>query len=361
MRKTIRLLTTFAIMLLFTHAVHAEELPLSTYLKLYGTYIDNVFQTNLPESDYVALTYLDASYDITSGASLFYDGNYNLFSEHSSLQNHTHYLGADYEKVIFGDQGRFYLGSKVGIRQNTSDYSDYNHRSFDTYATLKYYLTDTILAKTGYEAAYGSYPNLNTFSFVENFGFIQLSKFFQTRTTLQVMLEAGRRDYPDMIEDTNGNYASQLTGSIKIAQSLGNNTGLQLRYSWHDTPHGLNEQYLNDSYYSAEEFFDDEYAYSGSEYKMVLKHLAPWRTTIKASIGLKDLSYNAPSEYTESGVREDRGVTFRFEVEKAFSLPVFTHHDVALHIQFLHKKNSSNDSYYDYSANTFSIGTKTAF
>jgi len=35
--------------------------------------------------------------------------------------------------------------------------------------------------------------------------------------------------------------------------------------------------------------------------------------------------------------------------------------DRALHIEFLHRKNESNDPYYDYSTNIFSIGTKAKF
>jgi hypothetical protein len=361
MKKSTILLAFIAVFFLLTKVAYSEELPLSAQLKLYGTYIDNVFQTYLPESDYVTLTYLDTSYDISPEASIFYDANFNLFSQHNDLQNHTHYLGTDYERSVFEGNGRLYLGGKVGIRQNTSEYSDYNRRSIDTYATLKYYLTQTTLAKVGYALEYGNYPNLNTFNSMENYGFFQLSRFFQTKTTLQGMLEAGRRDHPDMIDDGNESYTSQFTGSLKLAQSLGDNTGLQLQYLWHYAPRGLDELYIEDAYYSAEEFFDDEYTYSGSEYRTVLKHLAPWRTTLKASFSMKDRNYNEPSFYIESRNREDREITFRFEIEKSFSLPLSSATDFALHIQFFHRKNESNDSYYDYSTNILSIGTKATF
>jgi len=359
MKKTMTLLASIVMMFLTIYTVHSGELPVSADLKLYGTYIDNVFQTYLPESDYVTLTYLNTSYDVTPGASIFYNANFSLFSEHSDLQNHTHYLGTDYEGVIFQNKGRLYLGGKLGLRQNTSEYAAYDRRSSNAYATLKYYLTKTTVAKMGYGMEYGSYPNLSTFNFLENYGFLQLSKSFQTRTTLQAMFEAGRRDYPNMSDDSSGSYTSQITGSVKLAQSLANKTGLQLQYLWHHAPHGVEEQYIEDAYYSAEEFFDDEYAYSGSEYRAVLKHMAPWRTTLKASISMKDRNYNVPSLYTMSGSREDRDVTFRFEVEKKFSLGAAT--DFALHMQFLNKRNNSNDSYYDYSTNMLSIGTKVAF
>ncbi|MFC1718019.1 hypothetical protein ACFL6S_30440 [Candidatus Poribacteria bacterium] len=361
MKKPTTLLASIIMMFLAIYTVHSGELPVSADLKFYGTYIDNVFQNYLPESDYVTLTYLNTSYDVTPGTSIFYNANFSLFSEHPDLQNHTHYLGTDYERAIFQGKGRLYLGGKLGLRQNTSEYADYNRRSGNAYTTLKYYITKTTLAKIGYEIEYGSYPNLRTFNSLENHGFMQLSKSFQTRTTLQAMVAGGRREYTDMSDDSDRSYASQVTGSLKLAQSLADNTGLQLQYLWHHASQGVDEQYIEDAYYSAEEFFDDEYVYSGSEYRTVLKHMAPWRTTLKASLSMKDRDYNVPSIYTVSGSREDRDITFRFEVEKGFSLPLGAATDFTLHIQFLHRRNNSNDSYYDYSTNMLSIGTKAAF
>ena len=361
MKKLMTMLASIAMAFLLIYTVHSGELPVSANLKLYGTYIDNVFQTYLPESDYITLTYLNTSYDVTPGASIFYNANFSLFSEHSDLRNHTHYLGTDYERAIFQGKGRLYLGGRLGLRQNTPEYTSYDRRSGKAYTTLKYYLTKTTLAKMGYGIEYGNYPNLRTFNSLENYGSLQLSKFFQTRTTLQAMVEGGRREYTNMSDDSSKSYASQVTGSLKLAQSLADNTGLQLQYLWHHAPHGMDEQYIEDAYYSAEEFFDDEYAYSGSEYRTILKHIAPWRTTLKASFSMKDRNYNVPSLYTMSGSREDRDVTFRFEVEKKFSLSLGTATDFALHIQFLNKRNNSNDSYYDYSTNMLSIGTKMAF
>ena len=361
MKKANTLLASIAIILLLIQAISSDELPVSVDLKIYGTYIDNVFQNDLPESDYVSLTYLDTSFNISPGASIFYDANFNLFSEHSDLQNYTHNLGTEYERAIFQDKGRLYLGGELGLRQNTSEYSDYNRRSGNAYMTLKYYLTKTTLARIGYGIEYGSYPDFRTFSFLENYGFLQLSRFFQTRTTLQAMLEAGRRDYPEMNDDGAESYTNRITGSVKLAQSLADNTGLQLQYLWHYAPRGIEEQYIEDNYYSAEEFFDDEYTYSGVEYRAVLKHIASRRTILKASFSMKDKEYNVPSIYTESGIRKDRDIAFQFEIEKGFSLPLGTDTDFALHIQFLHKRNNSNDSYYDYSTNIISIGTKAAF
>lgn len=347
-----------AIILLIVNSVFSDDLPISADLKLYGTYVDNIFQTNLPESDYAALTYLNTAYYMTPETSIFYDANINLFSEHSDLQNHIHYLGADYERGIFGDKGNLYLEGKLELRQNKTEYESYDRRSGDIYATLKYYLTKTILLKSGYGMEYGSYPNFQTFNFLENYGFLQLSKFFQSRTTLQIAVDAGWRQYPNMSDDSENGYASMISGSAKLAQSLADKTGLQLKYKWHHAPHGIDEQYIENAYYSTEDLIDDEYSYSGSEYMIVLKHVTSWQATLKAVFSMGSREYNSTSIYIDGGTRKDNDITFRLEAEKEI---LFDAADFAIHVQFLHKRNESNDSYYNYSTNMLSIGTKAAF
>ena len=59
--------------------------------------------------------------------------------------------------------------------------------------------------------------------------------------------------------------------------------------------------------------------------------------------------------------REDSDTIFSIEVEKKFSLPSDSFSDFSLYIEFLHRKNKSNDEYYRYSTNIFSVGTRLAF
>jgi hypothetical protein len=341
---------------------HGVELPMSAELKLYGTYVDNIFQTASPESDYISLSYLDASYDITSGASVFYNTNLNLFSEHSYLRSHNHYLGTEYEREISDGKGILHLGGKLGLRQNTPEYDPYDRREGNAYTGVKYYITDTIMARAGYSLGYESYPNYQTFSFLENQGFLQISKFLQSRTTLRLEVGAGRREYMNMDSDNNRDFANRITGLAKIAQSLTDNTGLQLQYLCHRASKDIVDGgYLEGDYYSIEDFFEDEYNYSGHEYRAVLKYLGPWRTILKGTINRENREYDASSLYNEDTERKDSDITILLEVEKKFSLPLGSFPDLALHIQFLHRDNNSSDPYYDYSASILSIGTKATF
>ncbi len=360
--RRIHLTASIIIVLTLSCMAHGGELPMSAELKLYGTYVDNIFQTASPESDYISLSYLDASYDITSGASVFYNTNLNLFSEHSYLRSHTHYLGTEYEREISEGKGILHLGGKLGLRQNTPEYDPYDRREGNAYTGVKYYITDTIMARAGYSLGYESYPNYQTFSFLENQGFLQISKFFQSRTTLRLEVGAGRREYLNLDSDNSRDFANRVTGLAKIAQSLTDNTGLQLQYSWHRASKDIVDgDYLEGDYYSIEDFFEDEYNYSGHEYRAVLKYLGPWRTMFKGTINKESREYNISFLYDEDMERKDSDITILLEVEKKFSLPLGSFPDLALHIQFLHRDNSSSDPYYDYSANILSLGTKAAF
>jgi len=81
----------------------------------------------------------------------------------------------------------------------------------------------------------------------------------------------------------------------------------------------------------------------------------------KGTLSKGDREYSMPSIYTADQTRRDKDITLFLEVEKKLSLPLDSFPDLTLHIQFLHRKNSSNDPYYDYSTNIFSIGTRAIF
>jgi hypothetical protein len=256
------------------------------------------------------------------------------------------------------------------------------------------------MGKVGYSLEYESYPNYQTFSFLENYGSMQLSKFFQTRTTLQVGMDAGRRSYLNLDGDSGGDYVTQMTASAKIAQSLADHTGVQLQYLWHRAPKSIaDDQYREIGYYSVEDILEDEYDYSSHKYQVTLKHIGPWRTVLKGTLSKENRKYNNsssyiayyddfqeieigniptfarfrrrfllseylfpdPTSYATEEVREDSNIAFFLEVEKKFSLPLSSFQDMALHIEFLHRKSDSSDPYYDHSTNMLSIGTKVAF
>ncbi len=342
------------VMFAFITGTACAEIPLSVNLKVHGAYVDNLFQTSTPDSDYISLTNFDASYDFNAMTSVLYNFDVNLFNKYTDLHSQTHYIGIDHEKSINDKNGTLYFGGGIGLRDNALEYFYYDYRSAGVYSSLKYHLTQTILAKAEYQMEYEDHQSYEDFSSLENYGSIQIGKSFNTRTTIQTRFEVGRRDYVNI-----GNDISKVTGYIKIAQSLTDLTGLQLQYIWHRVSETF--QYpisLQDNYYLIEDP-DDEYSYSGTKLQLVLKHYAPWNLLLKGTISRDKRSYSALT--SDGQERNDTNTIISFGIEKKLLSREGFMPDVSLYMEFLHKDTKSSDLYYESSTNMFFIGTGMSF
>jgi hypothetical protein len=339
--------------------VYAET-PLSANLKVYEVYIDNLFQTSTPDSDYVTLMNLNASFDLSQNTSTIYSVDVNLFNEYSDLHNQTHSLSINHKKAIFDEQGILYFGGRMGLRDNTSEYAYNDYRSAGAYSNLKYYLTQTAYAQAEYQIKYENHQNYQNYTSFENYGSIQTNKSFSTKTTLQARFEAGRRDYVNFDDNRNVN---QVTGFVKVAQSLTDLTGLQLQYRWHNTTQRLPYFIrLLDSYNQMDDQ-DDEYAYSGSQWQLTLKSYTMWNMMIKSVFTREKRSYNPAIAIENPNVleRNDTITAFLLGIDKKISTQNRFIPESTLSVEFMHRRNNSSDPYYKSSTNILSIGTAFTF
>jgi len=332
-------------------SIHAE-VPLSAGLSLYEAYVDNLFQTSDPYSDYVTLINLDASFDLGLSTSVLYDSDFNLFNEYSGLHNQTHHLSIDHEKVISDGQGTLYFGGGIGLHDGTSEYAYYDYRSAGAYTKLKYYLTETSFLQSEYQIGYEDHHSYRDYSSLNNYAAIQISKSFPTRTTAQARLEAGRRDYMNFDDNPN---ATILTVIIRIAQSLTDLTGLQLQYRWHNAPKST--PYFTDSYYNIESP-DDEHSYSGTEWQLALKHYTIWNIMLKGTLTRDKRSYN--TSIVSNYERNDTSITALLEFDKKISINSLLQ-NASIHIQYLYKSTESSDPYYQSNTSILSLGTRASF
>lgn len=335
----------------FVAGLVQAEIPLSMDFKLYEAYVDNLFQTSTPYSDYVTLLGLDASINLGESSSIQCISDVNLFSEYSDLHNQTHYFGINYEKNIFSGQGILKLSGFTGLHDNTSEYARYDYKSIGGQSSLKYYFSETLFLLTEYQSEYEDHSNFKDYSSLENYGIIQISKSFSTRTTLQTRLETGRKDYTSLDDN-----ATVITGSIKIAQSLADLTGVQLQYTQHKA--FGNPSYLLNNYYLLEDQ-DDEYIYSGNKWQLTLKHYAPLNIMLKGTLSREQRSYNFL--IADGQKRNDTNTSVLLELEKKFSLNRSLFQNISFHLQFLHKDIRSNDPNFQSSTNILSIGSGISF
>lgn len=338
------------IITIITSLVQAE-IPLSLDFKLYEAYVDNLFQTSTPYSDYVTLLGIDASVNLSESSSIQFASDINLFNEYSDLHNQTHYLGINYEKNIFNGQGILKLGGFTGLHDNTSEYDQYDYKSIGGQSGLKYYFSETLFLSAEYQSEYENHSNFNDYSSFENYGIIQMNSSFNTRTTLQAKLETGRKDYTNLDDN-----AIVVTGSIKIAQSLADLTGVQIQYTRHKALG--NPSYLLNNYYLLEDQ-DDEYIYSGNKWQLILKHYAPLKIMVKGTLSREQRSYNFL--IADGQKRNDINTSVLLELEKKISLNKSLFQNISFHLQFLHKDIRSNDPKFQSSTNILSIGSGISF
>ena len=85
----------------------------------------------------------------------------------------------------------------------------------------------SVLLWSGYTMQFRNYWNITTQRYMDHYVFAQVSKFWPTRTTMRGDVSYSLKQH--------GNSEGQAVFGLQIAQSLGINTSLSLRYQRRST------------------------------------------------------------------------------------------------------------------------------
>lgn len=386
---------------------------LRTTLAVVASYDDNLFRNNLTQGDLNTNSSLSLDYTPPeSDFNFFASGSAGMFRQFSDRRFFAGTLGGMYT-TAFGEQGQnnFSVTSSYFARFNTGTHDVYNLSQFIGSANLKYYLDfdNGFMGRIGYRLRYRSYRNLDQFTYTEHLGVAQLSKFFQTKTTVIVEFNLGNKQYSavpttvttassggssehggmhgssgwmnsgddgEMMESSQWNYGShtgsiitystpnttQLTALARVAQSLGATTGLSLQYL-----RRLNvtdrTRFITSSgtdFQGDAELWDDPYGYEGNEFSTVLTQILPWDITARLSAEylLKNYSRRvfsaADTDIPTGPFRDDTKAVAGIGLTKKFGEGFFS--ELTLSLSYMYQRNTSNDPYYDYANNVISIG-----
>ncbi|MBN2600700.1 MAG: hypothetical protein JXR87_01760 [Candidatus Marinimicrobia bacterium] len=380
--KTSKYLLT---MFLFTIGITVQAASSRTLLnfQLLGSYSDNIFQNYSPVEDYITTGSFTIIHQTKSKITLYYNGNLNMFSQYTDLYNHNHYIGISNRQSIGDTKNDIYIGGYARFRIDKPVYEIYDNHNYFGFASIKYYLFPTILFRAKNTLGMRTYVNYTDYSYFENVLSLNMSKFFQTRTTLQTGIDYFYKDY---IEDQTYSVTSpsglltrtyvidspkvsQLLASFKIAQSVSNLTAVQAEYLFRNTISGENRFAELDEFYTDEVLFDDHYSYSGQEVSMSIKQFLPFQFIAVLSAYYQEKSYNhrpvydlEGNELIEAGTRQDYQNGISVQLEKKFSgenIPVLK--SLELYMNYLYRVNNSNDRYYDASSGFLSAGIDASF
>jgi hypothetical protein len=159
----------------------------------------------------------------------------------------------------------------------------------------------------------------------------------------------------------------QLRLWTNIGQSLGESTGLRLRYQQRINLNSRGRAFVGGAVerIGEEELFDDPYSYESSEATLTITKLLPWNMRAQASVFsfVKSYSYAAfiDEEGNGGGARADHRYGGWIQLQKPIvgEWLIFRGLDLSLHYMYL--RNESNSPWYDYFSNTVGLGLSTDF
>ena len=339
-------------------------------------YYSNSFYNyrQLPDvNDYIGLNVAHVFKGKSVQSRIYYKGDLNFFKNYSDRLYHNQTIGYDGYTVSKDNRKTLYFGANWNMHDGRDIYDYYDYRKLQFYVNSKIYFRANLIGTLGYILNNRSYAELPEFSYWEHYLYTQLNTFFQTGTSITMIVNYGLKNYiPLQISGTRRNpeffempSVDQLVSSIKVAQSLGQKTSLSIKYLNRLNP-GLvagSAAVMNtDDLFTEDELFDDRYGYSGHEFSVNFNHFLP--AYIKLELGstyyLKDYQnrqvYDLVGDLDISkNTRSDQRSLVWASLSRTFPVN-WGIKNVKLTLQGGYLKNNSNDSYYQFDNYFGSLG-----
>ena len=375
MKKQIILNFVLISILISTAKVFSQtSISVSQYLAYYSNSFYNYRQ--LPDlNNYIGLNVSYVFEGETVKSRIYYRGDLNFFKNYSDRLYHNQAFGYDGYTVSADNKKTLYFGMNWRMHDGRDIYNYYDYQKLQFYVNSKIYLRPNLIAKLGYILSNRSYAELPEFSYWEHYLYTQFNTFFQTGTSITVIVNYGLKDYiPLQISGSRRNPVffelpgvDQLVSSIKVAQSLGDKTSLSLKYLNRLNPglvSGSAAVVNTDDLFTEDELFDDRYGYDGHEFSLNFTHYLP--AYIKLELGtsyyLKDYQnrqvYDLDGNSNISGdTRSDQRSLIWAGLSRGFAVN-WGIKNIKLSLQGGYLKNDSNDSYYQFDNYFGSLGVQ---
>jgi hypothetical protein len=217
------------------------------------------------------------------------------------------------------------------------------------------------------------FSSLDDFSYTEHSLFAHVAFSVTPTTTAIIQTDIGTKFYSTSSMGSSSSMrkgimsslmpsVTQVTGMIKIGQGITDQIGLSstTRYQWN-----LQKQtrYLSSDYgfISDDELFDDHYGYEGMQSSLTYTQLLSESMTWKLTYGIQNKLYSSLAAFDLNGnimadQRKDLRSYFNILVQKNFEEAGFSLKGAIDIIQ-----NSSNDSFYSYKNNAYTLEVSIPF
>jgi hypothetical protein len=341
-----------------------------------GTLIDdNAFNNHLQVQDRLTEVSLQGGYDWESERSntqVLYTGTLNYFTLIPARTFHTHNAGLAYTHLSGEeDETLVTLAGSYTLRKNHEEFSIYDHSQITLSGNARAYLSDVFLVRGGYAFNVVTFSTMSDLNYLEHTLFLQTALSFPSRTTFIVQGDLGFKDYRTANLDTSAGLQSgsgwrsadvstpgvtQVTGTIRIGQGITEQTGLSLTGQY-QVSLKKESRYLTfeSGVLTDDELFDDHYGYEGPMGSAMLTQMFPGDVRFRAYGSLQERRYSDRPALDLLGVqvaaqRIDKRTTFSLSLDK-----VFPSLGLQASLVYDYIINASNDAFYDYRNQAFSL------
>jgi hypothetical protein len=288
----------------------------------------------------------------------------------NDLQYHTHSAGISYtSRYGESDQNKlnfFFVGN---ARFNSGYYVDYNNYSLRAGTNITHKLSESFIGKAGYQIKSKEYTEIGEYSYYEHYLYASLKKFFESRTSIHLDMNVASKSYSSISDvfakkGNNGNVRSysQLNASVKVAQSIFENTGFSAAYNKKFNLSG--SDYTNQlsymDYYMESELYDDPYSYASDEITLTLTQMLTRTIKLQATGFYYDKSYGyLVDNMIDTRADYKSGLTLSTSIKLTDSWSVFN--NPTLGIQYFYTNNVSNLDYFNYNSSALNLSFRTSF
>jgi hypothetical protein len=375
-KKIMRFKSVILFILIGTNFVFSQ---FSKNIEISSYFDDNLYRSPYPISD--LFTTLDINLAFRPGESrvnFSYDGSFFLYQEANERNFSLHGLGISYFNTFGAEEEHtYYFGLDGLLRRDSEEYNYYDYNQAYIYANIRFDLNYLFL-KTGYNFRHRNYANLSYLTNNRHYGYIQINKPFQTRTTIILESDLGQKSfsgqeiYSTTTSDGRGQggmnnpssstsittYVPSLSHIIllaRLAQSLHDKFGLYVQYR---RQINLSDQIgviNSEGYYQDEELYDDPFSYESEGLSSQLTWILPWSMRMQVGGTIISKNYISEEAYVSAedtlamgGQRVDEQNYYYLNFSKSFYLNKSWLNLLRINLYYNYIKNDSNSYWYTY-------------
>lgn len=325
-------------------------------------YDDNIYNNYLNTSDYINNLSLGGAYNFESEVNnfqIYYEGVFGDYTKNKIKSFNAQKVGVVNTSLFGDDYNPLNVGLNYTLRNNRDDFTIYDFQQLSVYTNYRQTIKETNFMIFGYIFYRNEYPNFNVFSNYEHKAFIKWISNFESLTSVMISTELNYKTYFEQY-NFNGyaNDGSFLKFHFNIGQSLGESTGANVFASLKKNLNEKSRYVISDSLiFYEEEIFNDLYAFNSFEIGVGLTQI--FDANLKLSSELKYSPKYFTSLYTADefgneleALREDNQISFGIRIEYQLTKIL---EGLGISATFNFIKNNSNDFYYDYANQIYSV------